>query len=345
MAKATFLRVPYPEALERTTTILGNLGMEPQAAAQLAEIFAVNSLEGVPSHGLHMFPSMVGKIRSGRVDPAARAGAVGSAGAWERWEGHQAPGPLAALDATRRTMVLAREHGLGAVALAGTNHWSRPAYFGYEAARQGFPFLCWTNTPPVLPAWGTRSPGIGNNPLVLAFPREPWPVVLDIAMSQFSMGRLRTTALQGDQLPVPGGFDAEGKLSTDPEAVHRARRSLPIGFWKGSGLALMLDLFAAALSGGRHTAAIADLPHADEPAQLFLAFDPSRFLSAEQMTRLADEVIAHLRAAEPDPETGPFRFPGEGAEQRRAENLREGIPVEEACWQKIVAWSEGCEPA
>src|SRR6185369_8244775 len=113
--------------------------------------------------------------------------------------------------------------------------------------------ICWTNTLPNLPPWGSSEPRLGNNPLVIAVPRPAGHVVLDMAMSQFSYGALAAYRARGEMLPVEGGFDTEGRLTRDPATIEASQRPLPIGYWKGSGLSLMLDLIATMLSGGLAT--------------------------------------------------------------------------------------------
>jgi len=330
-----FQRVPFDEIRGRLAKILRREGVPEEGASKLAEIYSTNSLEGVPSHGVHMFPWIVEKIRSGRVTPGAEPQRESKLGAWERWDGNQGPGPLNSLCCTDRAIELAMEHGLGGVALRHTNHWGRAAYYGYHAVKSGVLFLAWTNTTPVMPAWGTMERSVGNNPLVMAFPSEPWPMVLDMAMSQFSMGRLRTTALLEEQLPVDGGYDEAGSLTRDPVAISHTRRSLPIGFWKGSGLALMLDLFATAMTGGKSTAAISRLDHEDDASQFYLAIRLMEDGGHGSPSVLADEAIALIRSVQQDPATGPFRFPGEGAQRRREENLQKGVPISEKALARI----------
>jgi LDH2 family malate/lactate/ureidoglycolate dehydrogenase len=101
--------------------------------------------------------------------------------------------------------------------------------------------------------WGSAEIRLGNNPIVLAVPRPPAHVVFDMAMSQFSYGALGAYRERGEQLPVDGGFDSEGRLTRDPAAIEESQRVLPVGYWKGAGLAMMLDMIAAILSGGPAT--------------------------------------------------------------------------------------------
>jgi 3-dehydro-L-gulonate 2-dehydrogenase len=217
------------------------------------------------------------------------------------------------------------------VALANTNHWMRGGTYGWQAADAGLIGICWTNTLANVPPWGAAEPRIGNNPLVLAAPRAAGHVVLDIAMSQFSVGALQAYAARGEPLPVAGGYDAEGRLSTDAGAIDATRRLLPIGFWKGSGLAVMLDLIAAMLAGGRATHEIPTEPERESSlSQVFIAIDVTPLGGHEQ---IADAIVQHLH--ETPPGDAPVRYPGERTLETRRRNLAEGIPVDEATWNWI----------
>jgi LDH2 family malate/lactate/ureidoglycolate dehydrogenase len=81
-------------------------------------------------------------------------------------------------------------------------------------------------------------------------PAKEGHVVLDMAMSQYSYGKLQVTRLKHQKLPYPGGFNANGDLTDDPEAIEETRRLLPMGYWKGSGFAILLDIISSLLSGG-----------------------------------------------------------------------------------------------
>jgi 3-dehydro-L-gulonate 2-dehydrogenase len=230
-----------------------------------------------------------------------------------------------------RAIDLARAHGVGGVALGNTNHWMRGGAYGWQAAEAGMIALCWTNTLPNLPPWGSAVPRLGNNPLVVAVPRPGGHVVLDMAMSQFSFGALESYRRRGEVLPVPGGFDRDGALTTDPAAIEASGRALPIGYWKGAGLALVLDLVAASLAGGRTTHEIpADPARETALSQLFLAIDPA-LGTARAVDAVVDAVVDDLHR-----ETGA-RYPGERALRARAESLRDGVPVDAAVWELVRA--------
>ena len=153
---------------------------------------------------------------------------------------------------------------------------------------------------PNVPPWGGAEPAIGNNPLVIAVPRAKGHVVLDMAMSQFSYGALESYRRRGELLPVEGGFDGEGKLTRDPSAIEQSQRLLPIGFWKGSGLAVMLDLVAAMTSLGNATHQVAnDSLRETGLSQVFVAIDPRSLGDEEQVEQIADEIVDSLHRARP----------------------------------------------
>jgi 3-dehydro-L-gulonate 2-dehydrogenase len=213
----------------------------------------------------------------------------------------------------------------------------RGGSYGWLAADAGVFAICWTNTLANLPPWGASTPAVGNNPLVIAVPRPAGAnVVLDMAMSQFSYGALSAYSARGQQLPVPGGYDISGQITTDPAAIEASKRALAIGYWKGSGLSLVLDMLAAMLSGGNATHDIPQEPARESGvSQVFLAIDPSSFAAATDLDRIADGVLDSLRDATPIDPTRPVRYPGEQTLQLREENLRLGVPVTPETWQKL----------
>jgi 3-dehydro-L-gulonate 2-dehydrogenase len=328
------IRVSFEEVHGVLTRVLLKLGFEPARAQLCARLFAETSRDGVYSHGLNRFPRFVEQIRKGVVDVRARPERVGSRGAVERWDGRCGPGNLNAHACMERAIAICRENGIGCVALANTNHWMRGGTYGWQAVEAGVIGICWTNTMANLPPWGAREPRLGNNPLVIALPRSEGPVVLDMAMSQFSFGALESYRLRGASLPVEGGFDVEGKLTRDPAAIEASGRVLPIGYWKGSGLSLMLDLLAALLSGGSATCDIPINTIAEtRMSQMFLAIDLRSIDQAGTAEEISRRVIESLRRG-----TDVVRYPGERILQVRRENLEQGIPVEPSLWQQVQAF-------
>ena len=318
------MRVPFDELHGVLRDQLLARGMLAGHADRCARLFAEASRDGVASHGLNRFPRFLRMIANGSVDLHAQPALTRSFGALERWDGRRGAGNLNAWTSMARAIALAREHGIGAVALANTNHWMRGGAYGWQAADAGVAAICWTNTLANVPPWGASDPRTGNNPLILAVPRTAGPIVLDMAVSQFSVGALTAYAARGERLPVAGGYDARGALTDDPQAILDSQRLLPIGFWKGSGLSLMLDLLAASLSGGRATHEIAADPERETGlSQTFIAF--------AHVEPMADAVLQHFHGR-----THDARHPGERTLATRARSLREGVDVDDAVWREVL---------
>lgn len=334
-------RIPFEEVQEVLAGVLRSLGFSAERARLCARMFAEATCDGVYTHGVARFPRFVAMVRNGRVDANAEAECVARFGALERWDGRRGPGNLNARTAMARAMELSREHGVGCVALGNSNHWMRGGAYGWQAAEAGLIGICWTNTMPNLPPWGGVDPVIGNNPLVIGVPRADGPVVLDMAMSQFSYGALEKYRLRGEMLPVDGGFDEAGKLTRDPGAIERSWRPLPAGYWKGSGLAVVLDMMAAMMTLGLATHDIGGDPLLEAGiSQMFVAMNPVALGDAERVGQIADEIVASLHACKPVEVGRTVRYPGEQTLRIREENRRLGLPVDAGLWAQIVGERE-----
>jgi 3-dehydro-L-gulonate 2-dehydrogenase len=331
-------RLPFDEVHHHLTAILIKLGFTDLRASLCARLFAETTRDGVYSHGVNRFPRFAAMIRNGSVDPAAEPRATSRFGALERWDGRRGPGNLNAYLAMNRAIALSRKHGLGCVALGNTNHWMRGGTYGWQAADAGAIGICLTNTMPNLPPWGASEPAIGNNPLVIAVPRAAGHVVLDMAVSQFSYGAIEAYRKRGEMLPVDGGFDPAGQLTRDPAAIESTQRLLPIGYWKGSGLAIVLDMVAAMLSLGNATHQFSNDPLLETGlSQVFVAMHPAALGDQAALDRIVNEIVESLRRAHPAETRQPVRYPGENTLRLRDENMRLGLPVEPALWQGILA--------
>jgi 3-dehydro-L-gulonate 2-dehydrogenase len=326
------MRIPFHQLQYEFKRVLLKLNFTDTKAETCAHIFAENSRDGVYTHGLNRFPSFVQYVQEGLIVPDALPTLVDSMGALERWDGNLGPGILNAEFCMHRAIALAQTNGIGCVALRNTNHWMRGGTYGWQAAEAGCISISFTNTIANLPPWGGMDPRLGNNPLVVALPRKGGHVVLDMAITQYSFGKLYQYQAAGQQLPLPGGYDTNGNLSTDPAEIIASQRPLPIGFWKGSGLALVLDLLATVLSKGNSTEKITEKAKESGVSQVFICVKPD---SDEQVNYLIDEILAYTKTSRPEPGR-QIQYPGEGTLKTRERNLLEGVPVDEVIWQKVL---------
>src|SRR5262245_2979657 len=164
--------------------------MSKSKAETCAEVFTSNSIDGVYSHGVNRFSRFIEYIIKGYINIDAEPKLVHANRAIEQWDGQLGPGPLNALHATNRAMQLAEKFGMGCIALANNNHWMRAGYYGWKAAKKGYVMVSWTNTIGNMPAWNATDRRLGNNPIVIAIPYNGEAIVLDMAMSQFSYGKM-----------------------------------------------------------------------------------------------------------------------------------------------------------
>ncbi|SDE30499.1 3-dehydro-L-gulonate 2-dehydrogenase [Mucilaginibacter pineti] len=326
------MRIPFQQLQSEFKRVLLSLGFSHDKADRCATTFAENSRDGIYTHGLNRFPTFVQHVKDGLVKPNHEPTLENAFGAIEQWNGNLGPGILNASFCMQRAIELAEVNGIGCVAIKNTNHWMRGGTYGWQAAEAGYIGINFTNTIANLPPWGGLDPRLGNNPLVIAVPRKNGHVVLDMAISQYAVGKLVQYQSKDEALPLPGGYDTDGNLSTDASAILKSKRPLPIGFWKGSGLALVLDLLATVLSGGNSTAKITASGSEYAVSQVFICIKPR---DNEQTDSLIEEIIAYTKTTTPDHEGGTISYPGENTLKTRRQNLREGILVDEKIWEVV----------
>lgn len=332
-------RVPFKEIHGQMRQVLLKYGFSAERADLSARLFAEASRDGVYSHGLNRFPRFIEFIQKEYVKVDKSPIRTAQMGSIEQWDGQQGPGNLNAHFCMSRAIELAQTHGMGLIALRHTNHWMRGGSYGWQAADAGMMAICFTNTTPNLPPWGATKPVLGNNPLIIAVPRSGGNVVLDTAMTQFSFGKVESYRRAGKLLPVEGGFDENGELTRDPAQIEKTNRALPFGFWKGSGLSLMLDLMASMLAGGKSTIQIGRQERPDEYnlSQFFMVINPASIgESAHYEQVLTDTIDAMHQAPRANPDQ-PVLYPGERVVKTRAENMELGVPVDESYWEKVLA--------
>jgi 3-dehydro-L-gulonate 2-dehydrogenase len=329
------MRIPVGEMSEKFQTILIDHGFARDKALLCAEVFTNNSVDGVYTHGVNRFPRFVSNVDSGYVKAGASPSLESKFGGIEQWNGNLGPGPLSAIHATESAMELSRQFGIGCVALSNTNHWMRGGTYGWQAAKKGFVFIGWTNTIGNMPAWGAKDNRLGNNPLVVAIPFQEEAIVLDMAMSQYSFGAMELAQMKKESFPVPGGYDIHGELTKDPSAILASGRPLPIGYWKGAGLSLLLDLLATILSGGFSTAEISKKEVEYGLSQVFVSIDISKLGNHAAIPVLIQQIINDYRQSTPLDGQRKIVYPGQRVLEVREENLAKGIPVLKNIWEKI----------
>ena len=323
------MRIPYDDLKAEFKRILIKENFPEVKAELCATIFAQNSRDGVYSHGLNRFPSFVKQIKEGLIDVNSEPEKINQFGFIEQWDGHRGPGMYVATKAMQRAIDNSKQHSVGIVAVKNTNHWMRGGAYGWQAAESDCIGICSTNTIANMPPWGGKEPRLGNNPLIIAIPRTAGHVVLDMALSQFSYGKMQEYDLRSEQLPFAGGYDSEDNLTNNPKEIMKSKRSLPIGYWKGSGLSLLLDILISTLSDGNTVADITRSGQEIAISQVFMCI-----YKKDLNESIINDILSFTKSSAVVKDN-KIQYPGERTLQTRKENLVKGIPVVENIWHKI----------
>jgi 3-dehydro-L-gulonate 2-dehydrogenase len=332
----TQMRVTYKEMFNVMRDCLRKHGVDEDIACACARNVAENSLCGVYSHGLNRFPRIISMINNGLIKPNNRPDLVSASGAFEVWDGKLGMGNTNAIFCMDKAVELAKKYGVGGVVLRHTNNWLRGGSFGIRAAASGCAAICWSTTTPNMPVWGGADRRIGNNPLALCVPYGNSFVLFDGSMSQFSYETMEEVQLEKKKLAVAGGYDELGNLTTDPVAIAKTWRTLPIGFWKGSGLSILMDVMASTLSDGKPVYEIGKQDGAPEDEynlnQVFIAL---KITAKELADSIIGSIIADIKSSSLADGFSQIFYPGEQEKLICQENKRIGIPVNKYIWNRV----------
>jgi LDH2 family malate/lactate/ureidoglycolate dehydrogenase len=315
---------------ESVTAIFERCGMEAGDAALLAETLVEADLRGVHSHGVLRVPDYVRKLTVAGVDPRGRPRLVADAGACLVVDGGNSMGQIGAYYAMTRVIERARATGLAAAAIRGSNHCGAMAFFAMQTLPHDMIGLATTNALPTMAPWGGAERLQGINPVAVAIPAgEERPIVYDAAFSASAHGKFRIHQQQGRQLPEGWALDREGRPTTDPAAALEGLM-VPIGGFKGTGLAMIAGVFASLLSGAAYGAELGSLetgPRPGEDGHFVAAVRIASFTSPTLFKARVDAVIRQMRACRLAPGCDHIYAPGEREFLSREEYLRDGIPL------------------
>ncbi|WP_017240882.1 Ldh family oxidoreductase [Streptomyces sp. SS] len=322
-----------PGWLEKSVgSVFTAAGLSPSAAGKVAAGLVEADLRGTPSHGVMLVPMYVERLRKGSVSTHETADVVHDAGAIAVLDARHALGQLTGDQAMTLAVDKARAHGIGAVAVRRAFHFGGAYRYARLAASAGCIGIAAANTRPLMPAPGGAAAVVGNNPLAVGVPREHGaPILLDMALSQAALGKIRLAAQEGRPIPPTWATDRTGTPTTDPtEAL--VGLLLPAAGHKGYGLALVVDILTGVLSGGGYGGGVrglyADTSAPNDCAHFFLALDVSAFGDSagfeERVTTLAGQITGSPKA----PNTERLLLPGQLEAERQDTARRTGVPLD-----------------
>ncbi|MEV6240775.1 Ldh family oxidoreductase [Lentzea sp. NPDC051838] len=308
------------------------VGLSAEASSVVAESLVAADMRGVASHGALLVPMYVDRIRRGSVSLVESPVVVTDFGAVATLDAHHGLGVLSGDHAMRMAVSKAQRYGIGAVAVRHAFHFGAAFRFASAAASAGCLGVAAANTRPLMPAPGGARPVVGNNPLAVAVPLPGLPpVVLDMALSEAALGKVRLAASEGRDIPVTWATDRDGVPTTDPVAALEGML-LPSGGPKGYGLALIIDVLTGVLSGGASGDEVrglyADTGVPNDCAHFFLAIDPEAFGGAELFAAKAVKLVRGVAKSPLRPGVERVYLPGQLEQERAEVAARKGIQVD-----------------
>ncbi len=321
-----------PAALARFVSgVFEAEGLSPAHAGMVADALVSANLRGVDTHGVFRVPAYLKRLRAGLLNPRPNLQIECPAPTTLVLDADNAMGPVAAFSALDACLERAAQFGMGAATVRRSNHFGAAAAYTLRAAEQGCIGIVMSPGSRTLAPHGSRAALLGTHPFAVAVPSGRYaPFSLDMAASVAARGHVRVAATRGQPIPEGWALDAEGRPTTDALAALGGVM-LPFGGAKGSGLAMMVDIFAAVLAGSAFAGDVRDWVNDFEgPADVghfLLAIRVDAFLPAEAFARRMETAIERLKALPPAEGFDEVLYPGERAARTGAERSRAGIPL------------------
>lgn len=323
-------RANAADLLAVVTAVFERCGMSAPDAWRLADSLVNADLRAVNSHGVMRVPEYVNKLTTGGVDPRGVPRVARDSGACLVVDAGNSMGQIGAQFAMEQTIERAEATGIAATAIRGSNHCGAMAYYASQAL--GHDMIGWatTNALPVMAPWGGAERILGINPLAIAIPAgdEP-PIVYDAAFSGSAHGKVRIYQQRGLRLPEGWALDREGRPTTDPAAAMDGLL-LPIGGFKGAGLAMIMGVLSSMLSGASYGTELGDMergPRAGQDGHFVMAIRVAAFEDVAKFKARVDRAIQQIHAGRLAPGFDRLYAPGERELLFERENRREGIPL------------------
>lgn len=341
LVEASRLRAFCARALEQCD-------VPPAHGALVANVLVSADVRGVESHGVARLGTSVARIRKSLVNLAPNIRLAVDRGAVAVMDGDNGLGPVVTARAMEEAIARAARHGVGVVGVRNSNHFGAAAYYTRPSLGRQMIAVILSSAPAALPPWGGRSAFFGTNPICVAVPARPKPIVLDMGLGTVSRGRLVLAIRRGESIPPGWAIGPTGEPTTDPAAALKGA-ILPFGGYKGAGLTLVVEVLASILTGaefGPHLPSLYEEP--GRPQRLghwLLCLDVGRFMAVEEFQARLDRMVQEIRAAPRMADVDRILLPGEIEAETEEKRERDGIPLPPETVEdlKRVAASVGME--
>jgi LDH2 family malate/lactate/ureidoglycolate dehydrogenase len=316
--------------------ILTAAGVPPHKASVAAQCLVSANLRGVDSHGIQLLPFYVEQLLAREMDPAADGRVVSESGACLHFDGQNGIGQWVAETCCGHAIRIARSNGVGLVVAKESNHFGAAAWWAQKMRDAGQIGIVMCNASPIVPPWQGKEGRLGTNPICVSVP-GPW--LLDMATTTVAAGKIFKAFLNGQpQIPSGWAFDSEGVPTTETAVAYKGML-MPLGGYKGSGLAMMVEILCAVLGGGAMANELGGIRFRGKPvrvSQTFIAIDIARFMPVEEFTARMEKLVGIMKSTAVAPGYDEVLVAGDPEWRLEAERLRDGIPVAQGNWDNLV---------
>src|SRR5882757_3356462 len=288
--------IPAPEITKFAEQILLAAEAPPHKASIVAASLVASNLRGMDSHGIQLLPFYVDQLLAGEMDPLADGRVISEFGACLHFDGQNGLGQWIADTCCRHAVRIASEQGLAMVVARDSNHFGAAAWWAQKMRAAGQIGIVMCNASPLVPPWPGKKGQLGTNPICMSVP-GPW--LLDMATTTVAAGKVFKAFLNGQpEIPAGWAFDSEGVPTTDTKAAYKGML-MPLGGYKGSGLAMMVEILCSVLSGGAMCDEVGGIRFRGKTvrvSQMFLAIDVARFMPVEEFTARVERLVALMKS-------------------------------------------------
>lgn len=317
--------------------LLHAAGVPCEHAHLLARSLVAASLRGVDSHGVQLLPYYLERLEARDIDSVACGHVSSENGACLVYDGCNGLGQVVAGICTAHANRLAGAHGVGMVVARNSNHFGACAFWAKRLSSEGNVGIVLSNTPPFAPPWQGREARLGTNPICMAVPgTNIW--LLDMATTTVAAWRLRGAA-NNKESRIPGGWalDSDGVPTIDTTEAIKGFL-MPLGGYKGSGLAMMVEVLCGVLSGGPLSVELGGWPAHDRPALIshcFLAIDVTRFMPLEKFKNGLEKLVRFMKETSPASGYEEVLVAGEPEFRQESNRSAHGIPIPDCVWKEL----------
>ncbi|MAG36706.1 MAG: hypothetical protein CL878_10770 [Dehalococcoidia bacterium] len=327
--------VPISALKETSLALLQRVRVPPDHADQIVEVLIDTELRGYSDHGILSLGRLIDRCRTGAVNPTPQPRIVREAPAAMLLDADQGCGIIASRQAMDWCIRAARSQGMASAGVTNSSHFIGCAFYVEMAARAGMIGFACGSAGQAMPPPGGLTPILGTNPLGYAYPaRRHDPVVLDMATTASAGAKISLAAQEGHTIEPGLLTDAEGNPTIDPRVLGEGGLMLPMGGYKGFGLAMVVDSLGGVLTGAGF-ALTGAITHG-KAGHFFWALNVEAYMPLHAFQSRIDEQIDQIKRARRAPGVSEILIPGERGQRRRRQLHGSGkVPLPSVSWSEL----------